>query len=286
MAKKFSATEHEVRNIINANLVDSVVRKDWYGQRYVVEAGCFLNELVYLEFPVLLPRDKTESSIIPGYLTKIEDANTTQMLMECLGVETGTDYVFSVMTGRLFSAHGNDPTRFALIEPRRARDVMLLASRQKGTPLPKNCVNHIICGSQVFKYVVFGFDNACSARSSATWIISAKSPLGERLVAEADKFYAKRLQDGIVHFKDYAHTYGKVRDELWARLSSIPHDATGDPSLPRLDFHDRYIHAEWHDAYGLCDNYFFYTETGVCLVEDLINSWRKDENRFSLEYSF
>lgn len=275
MAKKFLASPYEIYGFVDGDLgVTCEVRKDWYRQRYTVYTEDLLDAPLRLEFPLALPRDRFDSSIIPGGVSGVEDADTIQSLMNGLGVDTDEDYIFFVMTGRFFSAHDNEPMRFALIEPKRARDIMLMVSWQNGATSPTN--NHIdqcICDSPVTQFAIFKDDN--HGYSSATWVIPAGSPIGKRLVVEAAEKYAERIQRGVEHFRGYAQSCVKIRDNLWTRLYAESHEVADRRPTARLTLCDFYMYAEWHDADGeACDDYYFYTDIGVNNVLDLTRYWR------------
>lgn len=275
MAKRYLASEYEIRQIIDGDLGEGYrAYKDWYRQRYVVDTENLLHDQLRLEFPLALPRDEFDSSIIPGGISVIDDLGITQPLMKDLGVDPDADYIFFVMTGRFYSAHDNDPMRFTLVEPRRARDVILMASWQKGTVSPTNRhITESICDSSVAHFAIFEGDE--SGYHSATWVISAGSLLGERLVVEAEQQYAERLHNGIEHFRDYAHTCVKTRNGLWTRLFAEPRDSDERQPTARLTLYDFYLHAEWRDAGGqMRDDYYFYTDIGVNSILDLTRHWR------------
>lgn len=284
MAKKFDATPYEIGLLIDGDLGFSDVRKDWYRQRYIVRADGLLHDPIHIEFPTMLARDAFDSSIIPGSITAIEDENTIASLEECLGIEPNTDFMFFVMTGRFYRAHDDEPTRFTLIEPKRARDVMLMISWETKTPPPANLAEDNICDSPV--RICASFDNNGYDLSTATWIIPAWSPLGHRLCAEAHEHYSERLQGGIEHFKEYAKHRLKIRDELWTRLNSMTSGDDGKTSVAELTFHDYYMHAEWTDASGEeCADYFFYTEIGTSAILDLVRTWMTNDT-FTLVANF
>lgn len=282
MAKRFLASEYEIRGIMDGDLGVNVVHKDWYRQRFVAVVEDLLHETINLEIPFALPRDQFDSSIIPGGVTCIEDPNIIEAILECLKVDVNAEYLFSVMTGKRYRARGDEPSRLALYEPKRSRDVMLMATWPVDAPSPSNFATDEICESPVLQSASFDEDDGRGYRS-ATWIIRANSPLGKLLVEEAQQSYATRVQAGIEHFKNYENSHKVVRDELMMRLNSMTHDATGAPSVPRLTCYDRYMHAEWCDSNGLaCDDFYFYTGVGASNVVDLANSWYEGSSTYTL----
>lgn len=277
MAKKFLASEYEINRLIGGDLGYACkVHKDWYRQRFVMETDELLKERVRIDFPLALPRDQFDSSIIPGSITGVEDVKTIDLLKECLGVNSGSECLFSVMTGRLYRAYRDVPARFTLLNPQLSRDVILMASWPKNTPLPSNLSQTFIYDSFVAKSAFFeddGYDHC-----AAVWIIPTRSPLGERLSTEAYEHYTERVTAGIRHFENYADDCAKIRDNLWTRLYAESQETTDRHPTARLTLCDFYIHAEWHDADGeACDDYYFYTDIGVNNVLDLTRYWRNHD---------
>lgn len=277
MAKTFLATGYEMTCIMDGDISADTVEQDWYRQRFIARVNGLLGEAVDIEIPFQLPRDQYESSIIPGGVTFIEGSTLVQSIGESIGIDSDDDCQFSVMTGKHYRARDNDhPARLVLAEPKRSRDVVLMASWPNGvsTQLPDHPAMTEICESPVVQSTFF----SDGEYNTGTWVVRNNSPLGKLLIAESQQKYFERLQAGIEHFKNYEQTYIEVRDELWERLSLAPHDATGaDPLLLHITCYDRYVHATWYEDNIACDDYYFYTKIGFKSVIDLVNSRVKKE---------
>lgn len=271
MAKLFLASSYEISCIMDGDISAPSVRKDWYRQRFIAEVEGLLNGTINIEIPFTLPRDNFDASIIPGGITGVEESTTVRAIRDCLGVNVDDDYILSVMTGKRFRAHGKVLERFALIEPRRSRDVMLMASWSKDTPSPSNYAKGEICESPVVEFA--SFEDGSRDYCLATWVIRSDSPLGELLVEEAQQHYTERLQAGIEHFSGYVEKCATIRDSLYLRLSSMAGSVQEKRPAASITFSERYLHAVWYDDGELCDDYYFYTDIGVGSIIDLTNSW-------------
>lgn len=279
MAKKYLASKYEIGYILEMDLGIGFIKEDWYRQRFTAVAdGVLLDEVIDLEIPFALPRDQYCDPVIPGGISQIEDPNIISTILECLGVDQNANYQFSVITGKYYHARDEEhPARFALAEPKRSRDVMLLAAWPVDTPPPVNFAEDEICDSPVLKSAYFG-NHGCGY-CTATWLIRAISPLGKLLTREAQQCYDSDNQESYESLKNYEQTYVEIRNKLFSQLQHIVCETSEKQPIAMITFGERYLRAEWYDADNEpCNDYFFYTEIGAESVIDLARSWLLVEN--------